>query len=294
MDTIRIAYLLLAHTCQAQINSFVHQLLDYGECDVYIHVDKKHSDILPEIQQNEHVFVYSEFAVNWGGIEIPLAALFLMKKALASGNQYSHMYFGSCQDMLVKQGLYEYLCEHRQNLFITIGSPIELPSRSVACFQVRWPKKLLVRDNLHPYRLVRFVIQWLCTKGIIFRKNTKQLPNDMVIWGGRTWFIFPVDAICYIVDFIDNHSNYVDFWRESLASDLMFFQTIIMNSPLKDRVCNELMYVHFGEKLSNNNHPVDISIEDDLAIESGTYFCARKFNYADADVVNYYLKKTRK
>ena len=123
------------------------------------------------------------------------------------------------------------------------------------------------------------------------RPNKRQLPEGVEVYTGRTWFILPIDAIEYILCYIEEHPDYVDFWKESLASDLMFFQTIIQNSPLNKRVEDELMYTHWEGR--RNNHPLDISIEDDAAIEAGPFFCARKFNYADTDVVNYYLQKTR-
>ena len=38
MSQIRIAYLLVAHKCPEQVNLFINQLLNYGDCDVYVHV----------------------------------------------------------------------------------------------------------------------------------------------------------------------------------------------------------------------------------------------------------------
>lgn len=41
MTNVKIAYLLVAHKNPEQVNMFINQLLQYGACDVYVHVDKK-------------------------------------------------------------------------------------------------------------------------------------------------------------------------------------------------------------------------------------------------------------
>ena len=43
MSKIKIAYLLLVHKNANQVNIFINQLLNYGDCDIFIHVDCKNS-----------------------------------------------------------------------------------------------------------------------------------------------------------------------------------------------------------------------------------------------------------
>lgn len=293
MDKVKMAYLLLAHKCPEQVNIFIDQLLDYGACDIYIHIDKKAEGIISKIKKNEHVFIISSYFVSWGSFEIPRAALALMEIAINSGKHYSHFYFGSCQDLLVKKGLYEYLAKNPDNVFISISGPIDNKSRASARYRVRWPKKLMIRNDWHPYRFMRVGIQYLCRIGIVYKKNSIMIPGNIVFYEGRTWFIAPRQVIEYIIGFIKENPNYIRFWEESLASDLMFFQTIIMNSPFKDKVRDELMYVKFGKTFGTMNHPLDITITDDEFIENGNYYCARKFNNYAEEVIAYYLRKTK-
>lgn len=64
----------------------------------------------------------------------------LMRLAKASGNDYSHVYLGSGQDLLVKKGLYEYLDSKPNITFIRINKRITENDRESARYRISWPK----------------------------------------------------------------------------------------------------------------------------------------------------------
>lgn len=291
MSNVRMAYLLVAHTAPQQVNALIRQLSNYGDCEIYIHVDKKNASMADELFRSSRVHVYCEYDVRWGSFEIVKAAFFLMEKALGSGKEYTHFYFGSGQDLLVKKGLYEYLERYPEKTFIRINREITDKDRESARYRVMWPHKLMRREDWNVCRIIRILIQLLCRCGLVLFPNKRQLTSAMRFYEGRTWFIAPGEVIGYIVRFIAEHEDYVRFWEHSLASDLMFFQTIIMNSKYRDSVADELMYVNFGKTFGTMNHPLDITIEDDRKIERGDFYCARKFNIEEKDVFDYYLRK---
>ncbi len=293
MGDIRLAYLLVAHTNPDQVNTFIKQVLDYGDSEVFLHIDKKNEVMKERIIHSNRVHVYSEYEVRWGSFEIVKAAYFLMNKAIDSKHHFTHAYFGSGQDLLVKKGMYEYLSENSDKTFLRIVREITNKNRQSARYRIKWPKKLMKRDDWSFSRFIRIFYQLLCCVGIVMHPNKHILKENVKFYEGRTWFIAPISVIEYISNYINEHKDYVDFWEDSLASDLMFFQTIIMNSKYKDKVQDELMFVHFGNSIGTMNHPIDISIEDDETIERGDYFCARKFNYNDKKTYDYYLKKVQ-
>lgn len=293
MSQIRIAYLLVAHKCPEQVNLFINQLLNYGDCDVYVHVDKKNPQLLESIIKSPRVFVCSIYDVRWGSFEIVKAAIELMKMVVSSGKSYSHMYFGSGQDLLVKKGLYEYLESKPGKVFLHIVREIKNNDRESARYRVCWPHKLMIRNDLHPYRFIRIAIQLLCKSGIVISKNKKKLNKQVRFYEGRTWFIAPYEVLKYIVDYINDNPDYVDYWENSLAADLMFFQTIIMNSPFSADVEDELMLVKFGKTFSTMNHPLTVTIDMEKEIDGGNYYCARKFEIIEIDTINYFIKKVR-
>lgn len=294
MMKIKIAYVLLAHKNPKQINLFVQQLLKYGDCEIYIHIDKKSENIISQIKENKKVHVYSIFDVRWGSFEIIEATLYLMRIMLNSGNIYSHVYFGSGQDLLVKKGLYEYLEEYPDNIFLKIEKEIKKNDLLTGCYKVKWPKELMVRDDWRIKRFIRIFIECMNRMGITFFPNKRKIDSNIKIYMGRTWFIAPVKVISYIVCFLENNKSFMDYWKDSLASDLMFFQTIIMNSPFKYKVTDELMYVNFGKTFGTKNHPLTITEKDISKIQEGNYYCARKFEIKESKVIKYFVDTTIK
>lgn len=294
MSQIKMAYLLVAHKCPEQVNLFVQQLLDYGDCDVYIHIDKKKPEMIEKIMKSDRVFVCSVYDVRWGSFEIVKAGYHLMRVARAMDKKYTHIYFGSGQDLLVRKGLYGYLGDHPETTFIHIENEVTSTNRASARYRVRWPHRLMVRNDLHLYRFIRIGMQLLCKFGIVLFPNKNRLEKPIRFYEGRTWFIAPIKVMEYILDFIDDNPDYEKFWEESLAADLMFFQTIIMNSPFADKVEDELMYVEFGKTFWTNNHPLTITKEKTEQIRKGNCFCARKFEMdEDEEIIHYYLRQTK-
>lgn len=300
MENVRLAYLILAHKCPEQVSTFINQLLDYGDCDVYVHVDKKNQELFTSLKEkyetldlldDRQVYICSIYDVRWGSFEIVKAALELMRMVHSSGRRYTHMYFGSGQDLIVKKGLYEYLGNKLGVTFIRIEKEVTNMDRKSAKFRVRWPRKLMIRDDLHPYRFIRGAMQFLCGWGIVIHKNRRKLKREVHFYEGRTWFIAPYEILEYIIKYTDKYPDYVEFWEDSLASDLMFFQTLIMNSPYSKKIEDELMYVEFGKTFATNNHPVRITEETMKKIKDGNYFCARKFEWEeDQEIIRRYIK----
>ncbi len=291
MDRIKIAYLIVAHKCPEQVNMFIEQLLNYGDCDVYIHVDKKNPELFENLLKSPRVFKCSIYDVRWGSFEIVKAAIELMKFAKKSGIEYSHMYFGSGQDLIIKKGLYDYLDIHKDKIFLHIVGEIKNINRQSARYRICWPHKLMIRNDLHPYRFVRIALQILCSVGIKIYENKKTLKKKVLFYEGRTWFVAPMEVLTYIVDYISDNPDYLDFWEDSLASDLMFFQTIIMNSPYSSNVEDELMYVDFGKTFATMNHPLTVDLRVAKMIQDERFFFARKFEIEEVNAMEYFINK---
>lgn len=293
MSKIKIAYLLLVHKNANQVNIFINQLLNYGDCDIFIHVDCKNSFLESQLIRTPQIHIISKYNVRWGSFEIVKAAMELMRLAKASGNDYSHVYLGSGQDLLVKKGLYEYLDSKPNITFIRINKRITENDRESARYRISWPKKLMVRNDMHFYRFIRIFLQFLCKTGIVLFKNNRVYKDSLLFYEGRTWFIAPIAVMDYIVEYVNKHVDFYDYWEDSLASDLMFFQTIIMNSPFREKIEDELMYVKFGKTFKTMNHSVTITNKDVCLIEAGNFFCARKFELEEKEAIDYFINKIK-
>lgn len=290
---IKIAYLLLVHKDPGQVNLFIRQILDYGDADIYIHVDAKNQKIAGRLMKDDRVKVFSRYDVRWGSFEIVQAGIFLMDEALRNGGNYSHIYFGSGQDLLVRKGLYEYLRDRPEKTFIRISGIVKDSGRAAARYRIAWPEWLMIRNDYHIYRFIRIIMQILCACHMNPRPALKKMKHPVTIYEGRTWFLCPAKVAAYILDYIKADKDYVSFWADSLASDLMFFQTIIMNSKYAADVEDELMYVRFGKTFGTMNHPLLISRKDLKIIKRGRYYFARKFDYRmNSEIIRYFVRHT--
>lgn len=288
---IKVAYLLLVHKEPDQVNAFLEQLSSYGDCDIYLHIDKKSSWMINAIKPSRNVYIFSEYDVRWGSFETVKAAILLMKEACRSRKDYTHIYLGSGQDLMVKKGFYEFLKSNPDKIYLKILREITKNRRACSLHRIKWPRKLMIRNDWHLYRFIRIAMQALCTAGINVLPNKKIIDKSTRFYEGWTWFIAPYDVMKYIVSYVENNPEFVDYFEDSLASDTIFFQTIIMNSEYRDSVNDTLMYIRFGKTFGTWNHPFIIRKTDNDAIEAGNFYFARKFDFNDRETCRFYAKK---
>lgn len=286
---IKLAYFLLVHNKPEQLNMFLKQILLYGDCDIYIHVDRKNSGMISRIIKDKRIRVISKYEVKWASFEMMAATIAMMKLAVKSGRKYTHAYYGSGNDLLVKRGLYEHLAEYPDKLFMKINEKVKPTDPGAARYRIKWNPKLMVRNGYHPYRYVRWFYHVLFRHGIVVHENKTEIEFED-IYRASQWFVVPYDVIKYIIEYLDNHPAYVQFWKHSLAPDEFMLQTIIMNSGYREKIMPPIIYIHFKNSLMGHNHPDTITMNDVVSIEYSGCFAARKFDTkVDKQVIEHYL-----
>ena len=160
-------------------------------------------------------------------------------------------------------------------------------------WKIKWPKIARKQYDapLHPFRMLRAVLIRLYKLGINAMPNPNKLPFN--VYRGSEWFCIPGYIAEHILAFIEKNEWYYEAFKNALASDEYFFQTIIMNSPFaKDNVCNNLTHIRFGQTHRDKNHPVILTMNDVTEIESSGKFFARKFDEdVDSTVIDYFCNK---
>lgn len=293
-NDVKMAYLLLVHNNPIQVNMFINQILNYGKADVYIHVDKKNKPMTRELIKDDRVFVISEYEVKWASFEMMAATILLMRLAINSGENYTHIYYGSGNDLLVKNGMYEFLSKHPKELFMKIMMKMKDTDPAAARYRIKWPKCLMRRGNYSPCRYVRWIYHVFFRLGIVIKKNNNKIDIEQ-IYRGSQWFVVPFEVIKYLIEYIDANPNYLQYWKHALAPDEFLFQTIIMNSKYKEKVKPSIMYIHFSEGLIEHNHPLTITNDCISQVEKTGCFCARKFDMlVDKEAIDYFIAKTYK
>lgn len=112
-------------------------------------------------------------------------------------------------------------------------------------------------------------------------KFTRSLPYpkplpDLQFWGGSHWFSITPKAVSYLIEFDRNDTFLKKFYEQVLLPDESYFQTVLLNSPLKDDIVNtNLREIVFPEKAAN---PIFLEDEHFDLLQHSEALFARKFD----------------
>jgi len=110
----------------------------------------------------------------------------------------------------------------------------------------------------------------------LFVPKKRKFPAGFKAYGGWAYWCFARQHVEYIHRFVQLHPAFLRFFRFVKSADEVCFQTILLNSPLKDQIINDdLRYVDWS---TEDCHPKLLGREDlDQLVDSPKLF-ARKFD----------------
>jgi hypothetical protein len=113
----------------------------------------------------------------------------------------------------------------------------------------------------------------------------RTLPQGLEPWGGSSYWMLPADCARYVVEFARRRPEVVRFFETVYVPDEMFFQTILMNSPHRDRVTSaDLRYIDWDE---GGDSPLVLTRADLPKLLATSALFARKFDATvDAGVLD--------
>jgi hypothetical protein len=77
----------------------------------------------------------------------------------------------------------------------------------------------------------------------------RRLPHGYLPFGGGAYWCFARPLVDYVQRFVTTNPGYVRFFERVLIPDELFFQTLIMNSPLRETVVNDnLRYLDWSRE----------------------------------------------
>jgi hypothetical protein len=292
---LRIAYVLMVHKNPEQANMFIKQLLTDEQADLYLHIDKNSAGLMAgKLIVHPRIFRTSEnVGVTWGDMSQVDAMAILLREVVQSGKIYDFICYRSGQDMMVREGYKEYLSGHKGKSFFD-AEEIEMDSEKAALFKVRYPKSTRkLYDSMHPYRILRMLLRKLYGMGINLLPNNSEFSSQIRLYTGATWFSISQDLAEYMVDYLNRNPWFYNAFKESLAPDRMFFNTLAMNSPFAVRIINQPhTYEYWGSTYKTSNHPVIFTTGNVDEIEKTDFYFARKFDMSmDKNVIEYFMHK---
>lgn len=249
--------------------------------NIYIHIDRKSSiskDDIQKLSSKERVqYVSQTYKINWGGINHLRAILELAEKAVGdSANKHFHLITGHDYPIVSTDRLNDFMETNRDKDFMEYF-PLPYPA---------WPEDgmdRLSRYNIYDVIDGRTGLNERLIKGfsklqrkIGFKRSfSKDFPP---LYGGSTYWSLKRESLEYVFQYMGNHPGFLKRFKYSFCSEEIFFQTILLNSPMKENIINNNMRFIIWEE-RNGNFPANLDCNDYNDILKSDALFARKFEY---------------
>ena len=283
---MKMAILIQCHAKADQINKII-EFFDDDNIDIYIHIDKK-SNIISKININSNTHILNEsIDVRWGRFSQVEANIAMFKEVAKSNKKYKYVHLISGHDYPIKD--LSYIKDFFKNADKQFVDYIKLPNKCLVKdgndrYKVYYPQWIIDRPKCLWKRIVRVLYREIVLATKIFERNLENIPE---VYYGSQWMSITSECMNYILDYIKTNNEYYNFFKNSIYSDEMFFQTIILNSHFKESINNNnLRYIDWSANLESPKSLENADI--DLAIASNNIF-ARKID--QVKIIDYINEK---
>jgi hypothetical protein len=279
---MRVAHLILTYTNPGQTERMIRKLY-HANFDFYIHVDKKY-DIKPHLylQALPNVyFIQKRVDVTWAGFSTIIATFECIKEIVASGISYDFINFLSGQDYPIKSAAYinNFFEENKGKEFLSFRD-----------MKNDWTEGLL-RMEKYFLSAYSFKGKYRIEQLINLITPKRKLPYNLHPYGKSMFWMLSPETAMYVVTRVEKDRKLRNFFWLCWASDEFVFQTILLNSPLKDKVINNnYRYIDWS---AGGPNPRILDENDAAPLAATNDLFARKFdvinNPAILDYIDNYL-----
>lgn len=264
-----IAILILAHHNQEQLTLLINHLsIDF---DVYVQIDRKSDLVVAELPQTENVFYYKELQVFWGDFSQVENMRFILEKAHLKG--YDFYSFISGDDLPIKsnQEIKNFIDLNKDKNYM-YANPLPIATwgfnKGFDRLDRFWFMKMGNRKIVKILGRATLLLQ----KMLFFKIKR----FDINYYAGSNWVNLNGKSVSYIFSFLNENPNYLKKLKYSRATDEIWIQSIIMNSPFKKNVENyDLRHINWTK---GPEYPRVLNKEDILDLKNSKGLFARKFS----------------
>lgn len=280
---MRLAYIILAHKLPEQVVRLV-QKLNSSQAIFFIHVDKKapadtYWEIVDALGAFENVRFLKRFPIYYGDynhVRVPLEGI---RKLLELCIPYDYVILITGQDYPIKSNeqIAAFLRNSGQKSFMEY---FPLPN-------ARWGDENGGLDRINYWHL-----NWRGWELPFMKRVRTLLPVPEQLWsalaqfqrrrspelqwfGGSAYWCLSKECVEYVDRFTKDNKKVVEYFEHMGIPGEIFFQTILLNSPLKERVINDSLHYIIW---SDARHPEILGKQHfDLFMSTANLF-ARKFD----------------
>ncbi len=226
---MRFAVIIVTYSA-VELTKRIIDKLDNGRFDFYIHLDKK-VDLSTHavLKGRQNVFFAQErIDVKWAGFSTTEAALSCLREIKKSGKQYGFVHLITGQDYPIKSA--DYISRFLEN---NAGKEFIYYKYFTPDWEEAWARV----ENYH-FTDFRFRGRHSLATLLNTVMPKRKFPRDMRLCGKETFWSLSQECALYVLDVLDTDHKLRRFLRFCWGSDEFIFQTIIMNSPFKEKVVN--------------------------------------------------------
>ncbi len=279
-----IAIIILAHHNPQQLTLLINHLK--ADFDVFVQIDKKSALEISSLPQHSNVHYYKEIAVYWGDFSQIFSMYSILKKAYNHKTYTNYLYI-SGDDIPIKSNIEikQFFAKNKSAIY-TYANPLPIKTWGFNHGFDRLDRYWFMRFKSRKFVKI-FARLTLIIQRVLFIK-VKKFP--ITYYAGSNWINLTKAGAKCILDFIDQNPLYFKKLKYSRATDEIWSQTILMNSPLKKHVINyDLRYIDWT---SGPDYPRTLNITDFKKIMASDALFARKFNLKKDDEIIFKILRT--
>lgn len=261
---------MIVHKEPGQVRRLIERIYD-AEDLYYISIFRNHQTGSLD-QWNEELAGFDEgnlttvskYSNGWGSISLIQATLDAMQHFRQSGYDYLINLSGQCYPLKTVPEIKSTLAR---------GDGIGY----LECNPLPWSR--WVDENGGFDRVYRsWYKPFRSLNKISLPRLKKRLPLEMKPYGGSQWFCLPKRHVDHVLDLLKDHPEILRFYGRSLIPDEQFFQTLLMNSHLRDEIDpqDNLRFIDWSKRCVPL--PAILMTEDLPRLVSSSKLFARKFD----------------
>lgn len=223
------AYLIMAHHRMDLLRELLFAL-DDPRCDIYVHIDKKCKENCP-IQEMEHskLFFLDGMDVRWAGYTQIECELYLLRTALANGDYaYLHLLTGVSFPIKNNEYIYSFFEANAGYEFVGFDHTADFSKRVKYVYLFNEMGKESTKADFRKEKLRRrFVLVQKLLRYDRFKNYKMDCQKGIAYWSITSGFAN------YL---LTQEEKIHDIFQYSICGDEVFTQTVLYNSPFKDRI----------------------------------------------------------
>lgn len=227
----------MAHDQPEHLKKLI-RTLDDARNDIYVHIDAKSAEILPEMftgcTAHSGLYFIDRHNVTWGGESIILREMELFRRASEQGYAYYHLISGSDFPIRSQDSIHSFFDAHSGSEFIEFWD--HPPHENDYRYRIRYRYPLQEKIGRYtcdlPTLLLR-VRSKLNVIGQMLQGVDRVRDYGKEIKCGANW-VSITDAFVHYL--LEHEKEIREFFTQGVAADELYKQTICWNSPFRDRV----------------------------------------------------------